>query len=958
MSTVVRAVPLVLATYCTLCFPCFAQCPGQWLPPGALADLNGDVWATSVWDPDGAGPQPPLLVAGGPFTTASGNTVNHIAAWNGVAWLPLGTGITGGNAWVLALTTFGGDLIACGSFSNAGGPASNIARWNGVAWQPLGSGLGGDFAWALAEYNGELIVGGQFATAGGSAANNIARWNGSTSQWASLDSGMTGPAGQVSVNALAVHAGELIAGGSFITASGGAVNHIARWAGSVWSSMGTGMNADVWALTTYRGELIAGGDFTSADGVSANRIARWTGSTFAPMGAGMNSTVGVFAVHKGGLIAGGEFTSAGGGAANRIARWNTVAWEPLGSGANNSVLALSSLGDTLFAGGRFSVVGGASSPHMAKWTNGSCPPAIIYVRAGAAPGGNGASWDTAYRFLTDALHSAAPIALSGQPVQVWIASGLYRPDQSEASPSGTGNGAAAFELLDRVSLYGGFNGTETTLSDRNSGVNIAILAGATPDPQCASCIWSQSIVRATDVVDQAVLDGVTISAQGRVGSAVRLTRSGVELVRCKITDHISSSDGIGARIEDCSPTFRFCEFSRNKRQTTVFSDGAGAYVTGGLPLFEDCLFSDNIANAEGAGGGVLGPSILRRCTFSGNRAGVSAAFSGAVLVEDCVCEGNAAGYGRSVGSATTVRASVFRNNSVFGQQVPSGALFATSVENCVFLDNLEGCVFGANVRDCIFIGNSDPTHPPGAGSGVHNCPTVTDCVFINNSATAAAFSRDFAMTVTNCVFFGNPGPAVYVRGAAASCTIHNSIFWQNADETEAGTLKVHPGNPGTISIDHSFIQGLTGALGGVGNIGAYPYNDPFFVDAVGPDNQAGSGDEDLRLSAGSPCIDAGVNSVVPGAVSVDIDLNPRFQDDTGTIDTGVGSGPIVDMGPYEFQGTSCPADINHDGFADAIDYDVFVAMFLAGDIGSDFNRDGFSDAIDYDGFIIAFLRGC
>jgi hypothetical protein len=54
----------------------------------------------------------------------------------------------------------------------------------------------------------------------------------------------------------------------------------------------------------------------------------------------------------------------------------------------------------------------------------------------------------------------------------------------------------------------------------------------------------------------------------------------------------------------------------------------------------------------------------------------------------------------------------------------------------------------------------------------------------------------------------------------------------------------------------------------------------------------------------------------------------------------------------------CAADVNCDGFVDAIDYDDFIGHWLAGETGSDYNRDGFSDAIDYDEFVGAFLSGC
>ncbi|MDX1421056.1 MAG: hypothetical protein R3181_13910, partial [Rubricoccaceae bacterium] len=72
-------------------------------------------------------------------------------------------------------------------------------------------------------------------------------------------------------------------------------------------------------------------------------------------------------------------------------------------------------------------------------------PAVLHVDADAAPGGDGASWATAFDDLQDALAVAAP----GD--EVWVAEGTYKPTD-------TGDRTATFALASGVALYGGFDG--------------------------------------------------------------------------------------------------------------------------------------------------------------------------------------------------------------------------------------------------------------------------------------------------------------------------------------------------------------------------------------------------------------------------------------------------------------------------------------------------------------------
>jgi len=286
------------------------------------AGVNGPVRAVTTFDGN--------LIVGGQFGTAGGVPGTFvIAGWDGTGWFSLGDPVTGVglNNSVLALTTFGTDLIAGGLFTLANGmPASHIAKWNGTTWSPLGAGLNGE-VYALAVFNNELYGGGAFTKAGGTTVNYIAKWN-----------------------------------------------------GSAWSKLGTGVdgNSIVFALTSFNGGLIVGGQFAMAGGVAGTPgIARWSGSTWSALGSGLNNTVMSLATFDDlsgsgtELYVGGYFTAPVGGAANsavQIARWNG-AWSAVGSGMvvtqpgdsmPRAVFALSPnpSGDLLYAGGFCEV-----SPH-------------------------------------------------------------------------------------------------------------------------------------------------------------------------------------------------------------------------------------------------------------------------------------------------------------------------------------------------------------------------------------------------------------------------------------------------------------------------------------------------------------------------------------------------------------------------------------------------------------------
>ena len=196
------------------------------------------------------------------------------------------------------------------------------------------------------------------------------------------------------------------------------------------------------------------------------------------------------------------------------------------------------------------------------------------------------------------------------------------------------------------------------------------------------------------------------------------------------------------------------------------------------------------------------------------------------------------------------------------------------------------------VTACVFSHNS--VHDIGAlGGGIFNSassPEVTNSLFFANWVGYGGCIRNESSspTLTNCTVTGSTGVATYgggVSNKSSSPTVANCIIWGNAG------AEFYNDNS-TPSVTYSDVEG---GYSGAGNIDL----DPLFR----------SGD-DLHLSTGSPCIEAGDNDAVPAGITTDLDGVDRFldADDDGLF--------IVDMGAYEYF-----LDTDGDGEGDAWDDD-------------------------------------
>lgn len=350
-----------------------AQCTFGWRPGEGVPGVQGGVLCLTDWDPDGAGPAPSVVVAGGVISAAGNALVTNVAMWDGAAWHALGNGLAGifngqpQTVWVNALAVYNNELIAGGTFRIQNGPFPTlqyIAKWNGTAWVSMGSGGLPSPVNALIVHNGELLAG---------ISTGVVRWTGAS--WESF----AGTNDQV--NALYSFNGDLIAGGRFSTITGvPTANRIARWNGATWSALGTGLTGgfnapEVHEITSLNNELYVGGHFLNAGSGPANHVAKWDGANWSALGNGVPWDVRAMEALGSQIIVGGLFNEVAGVVGTRLlASWNGTQWDDVGEGhwyESNNVSVLKTINGELWEGGEFKGVGTVGAASIARWDGGT-----------------------------------------------------------------------------------------------------------------------------------------------------------------------------------------------------------------------------------------------------------------------------------------------------------------------------------------------------------------------------------------------------------------------------------------------------------------------------------------------------------------------------------------------------------------------------------------------------------
>jgi hypothetical protein len=369
---------------------------------------------------------------------------------------------------------------------------------------------------------------------------------------------------------------------------------------------------------------------------------------------------------------------------------------------------------------------------------------ITYVDSAAIGANNGTNWTNAYTDLQAALTNTS----FGE---IWVAKGTY-------SPTITSSSTIYFNLKNNVAIYGGFNGNETNLHQRDYNIYTTILSG-----DIGNSNRSYHVVYGDNVDSTAILDGFTITRgkadqqgfPGYFGGGIYLKYSSPKIKNCIVIDN------------------------------TALKRGGGIHSHYGSPLIYNCLITNNSHTGSGnsTGGG-----------------GISSYSSYMNIEKSSISNNFPEGIYASNYSSLTIDSSSISNNSVYGIRLDDSNLnlFNSSIDSSVIglLGEgysevlIEGCNFFQNFNygfqnddsygkyefyNSSFIKNG--TGSLHGGLRIVSETTIDNCTFFKNANTGlvlSSYNNINNKKINNCTIDSNYIGISMVNGTLSNCTITNN----------------------------------------------------------------------------------------------------------------------------------------------------------------------------------------
>ena len=438
--------------------------------------------------------------------------------------------------------------------------------------------------------------------------------------------------------------------------------------------------------------------------------------------------------------------------------------------------------------------------------------AQTFVKSDATGANDGTSWANAYSDLTDALTN------SSTSDEIWVAAGTYKPGGATADT------ASFFTFPHDLSLYGGFVGTESMLSERDWETNETILSGdhldndvdndwdTFKDDNSLHVMWLTDTVTTASTVDGFTFrngntDPGTGAGNDRRGGGI-LTYGAPAIRNCTFTQNYGYFGGAlyprgaatatGIIIEDCVFENNFGGF------------GGGIYILSGVATVSDCDFVGNIANNGGTGGrggaiynGSTASNIMN-CNFSFNSAPNSS--GGALKIRN--------GNDDAIDPVNVVNCTFNENMAAFG-----GALGSYDSQSIV------------NLTDCEFTNNEAATSGGATTNGFGSTSNFTNCTFSENEAGngGANYNQNDSATINiiNCTYSLNAattGGAINISGDGEpgtsapipSLTIENTILENNLSASQGAGINLANSNAvlKNVVFQNNFNTDISMGIGG------------------------------------------------------------------------------------------------------------------------------------------------
>ncbi len=504
--------------------------------------------------------------------------------------------------------------------------------------------------------------------------------------------------------------------------------------------------------------------------------------------------------------------------------------------------------------------GGVTPAHAGGGGGGD---ADYYVKPGG--GGDCSTWAQACD-----LQTALGLASSGQTI--WVAAGLYKPTASTSERSAT------FQLRTSVPVYGGFNGTETSLDQRDPLTNVTILSGDIDNNDSQTPI----------ITDPFTVTGNAANSYHVVTGASASLLDGFIITAGAANDGSACPLGCGGGIfntPDSNPILSNITFSGN-----IAWFGGGVYSASTPELINVYLGN----NAAYYGGGMYNDGThtpgtnpyLTDVTFSDNSAVISGGgmfnYNSNPDMENIIFRGNTApsGGGGGLFNAGT-------RNGVLPMQLTHVTFEGNAAFNGGGMYNDNGT--NLTMIDVTFSGNVSSSDGGGMSNNLNSSPTLTNVTFFANTAVDQGGGlyniTDSSPTLKNITFqynSANEGGGIY-NSMNSNPVIRNTILWGNPG---AGGAQIYNDATSTPVVSDSIIEG--GYAGG-----SYIHT---FDPKLGTFGDHGGFTHTISLLPGSPAVDSGWD---PDCATTDQRGIFRPQ------------GPYCDIGAYEFVATFADVPTNY-----------------------------------------------